>query len=167
MTAVEITQYLSELNNDLAAKSIKGEISLFGGAVMVLAFKARISTKYVDAIFEPTAEIRAAVSRIAERHGLNENWLNDGVKGYVVEHARKILFSMKNLTVFVPEADYLLAMKALAARVETEDENDVLTLIEALSLETAEEVFSIIEKYYPKTQIPPKTQYFIEGLFEL
>ena len=74
MTAVEITQYLTELNDELEARNIKGEISLFGGAVMVLAFKARISTKDVDAIFEPTAEIRAAVTRIAERHGLNENW---------------------------------------------------------------------------------------------
>lgn len=166
MNAVEIESYLSELNDELALKNIKGEISLFGGAVMVLAFNARIATKDVDAIFQPTLEIRAAAKLIAERYGLNENWLNDGVKGFVVEHSRKILFSLTNLTIFIPESDYLLAMKALAARVGTEDEGDVVTLVEALRLENPADVFSIVEKYYPKNQIPPRTQYFIEGLFD-
>lgn len=166
MTADEIKQYLTELNDELRQMDIKGEVSLFGGAVMVLAFKARIATRDVDAIFHPTAEIRLAAKRIAERHGLSETWLNDGVKGYVVEHSRNVLFHLPNLTVFIPEPDYLLAMKALAARADTEDEEDVLTLLRSLDLKTADEVFSIIEKYYPKKQIPPKTQYFIEGLLE-
>ena len=167
MTAEEIAKYLTELNDELRLIDIKGEVSLYGGAVMVLAFKARIATKDVDAIFHPTAEIRSAAKLIAERHGLVESWLNDGVKGYVVEHSRKILFQLPNLTVFIPEPDYLLAMKALAARADTEDESDVLTLVRSLGLTSADEVFTIIEKYYPKKQIPPKTQYFIQGLLEL
>lgn len=166
MTADEITQYLTELNDELRLMDIKGEVSLFGGAVMVLAFKARIATKDVDAIFHPSAEIRQAAKRVAERHGLPETWLNDGVKGYVVEHSRNVLFHLPNLTVFVPEPDYLLAMKALAARIQTEDEADVRTLIRELELNSADDVFAIIEKYYPKHQIPPRTQYFIQGLFE-
>ena len=166
MTAEEITKYLTELNDELRLMDIKGEVSLYGGAVMVLAFKSRISTKDVDAIFQPSSEIRLAASRIAGRHGLPADWLNDGVKGYVVKHTPKILFHMPNLTVFIPEPDYLLAMKALAARVDTEDEADVFTLIESLGLTSAGEVFAIIERYYPEKQIPPKTQYFIQGLME-
>jgi len=167
MTADEIKQYLEELNEELRLLSIKGEVSLYGGAVMCLAFKARVATKDVDAIFHPADIIREAAKRIAARHDLPHSWLNDGVKGYVVEHSRKLLFHMPNLTVFIPEADYLLAMKALAARANTEDEADVLTLIHLLNITNAEAVFEIIEKYYPKGQIPPKTQYFIEGLFEV
>jgi hypothetical protein len=166
MTADEIKQYLTELNEELRLMDIKGEVSLYGGAVMVLAFKTRISTKDVDAIFHPTSEIRAAVRRIAERHDLIDTWLNDGVKGYVVQHSKNVLFHLPNLNVYIPEPDYLLAMKALAARADTEDETDVLTLIRDLQIESADEVFKIVEKYYPKQQIPPKTQYFIEGLFE-
>ena len=165
MTAEEITQYLSELNDELRVLEIKGEVSLYGGAVMCLAFKSRVTTKDVDAIFFPSKEIRDAVARIAERHDLAENWLNDGVKGYVVEHVRQVLFHMPNLTVFIPEPDYLLAMKALAARADTEDEADVITLIRSLNLKSPDEVFTIIEKYYPEKVIPPKTQYFISGLF--
>src|SRR5580765_143509 len=150
MTAEEITKYLTELNDELRLMDIKGEVSLFGGAVMVLAFKARIATKDVDAIFHPAAEIRSAAKRIAHRHGLIETWLNDGVKGYVVEHPQKILFHLPNLSVFIPEPDYLLAMKAMAARADTEDEADVLTLIKLLGIKSADDIFVIIERYYPK-----------------
>ncbi len=166
MTAEEITQYLTELNDELRLMDIKGEVSLYGGAVIVLAFKTRISTKDVDAIFHPASEVRSAAARVAQRHNLNETWLNDGVKGYVVEHSKNVLFHLPNLTVFIPQPDYLLAMKALAARVQTEDEEDVRTLIRELGLTSAESVFDIIERYYPKQQIPPRTQYFIQGIFD-
>jgi hypothetical protein len=66
----------------------------------------------------------------------------------------------------VPAPDYLLAMKALAARVDMEDVPDVKFLINQLGLLKPEEVFAILEKYYPRQQIKPATQYFIEELFE-
>lgn len=167
MTAEQITQYLTELNDDLRLMEVKGEVSLFGGAVMCLVYDARPATKDVDAIFKPTAEIRKAIVRIAERHSLNENWLNDAVKGYWVDHKEHVLFDLPNLTVFVPEPDYLLAMKSIAARGDTSyDREDVVTLIKVLGLTKPEEVFSIIEKYYPKNQIKPSTQYFIEEIFQ-
>jgi len=92
--------------------------------------------------------------------------LNDGVKGYIVEHPQRIFFDLSNLKVFVPEPDYLLAMKAISARIDTFDQADVQTLIGKLDLKTPDEVFSIVEKYYPRQQIKPATQYFIEELFE-
>lgn len=165
MTAEEIKQYLEELNDELRLMDLKGEVSLFGGAVMCLAFAARPATKDVDAIFRPVAEIRKAIEVIAERRGLPGNWMNDAVKGYWAEHRERVLFELPNLTVFVPEPDYLLAMKAIAARGGTYDREDVLKLIEVIGLKSAEEVFSIIEKYYPKNRIKPGTQYFIEELF--
>lgn len=166
MTAEDITQCLTELNDELRLMDIKGEVSLFGGAVMCLVYDARPATKDVDAIFKPTAEIRKAIRRIAERHGLNEDWLNDAVKGYCVEHIERVLFDLPNLTVFVPEPDYLLAMKSIAARDPSYDREDVRMLIGFLGLTKAEEVFSIIEKYYPRNQIKPATQYFIEEIFQ-
>ena len=166
MTAEEITQYLTELNDELRLMDIKGEVSLFGGAVMCLVYDARPATKDVDAIFKPVKEIREAILKIADRHGLNENWFNDAVKRYWVEHKENVLFDLANLTVFVPEPDYLLAMKSIAARDATYDREDVETLIKELGLTKPEEVFSIIENYYPDNQIKPATQYFIEEIFQ-
>lgn len=165
MTAEEITKLLTELNDELRLMDFKGEVSLFGGAVMWLAYDARPATKDVDGIFRPPEEMRTAIVRIAERHGLNKDWMNDAVKGYWVEHKERVLFDLPNLTVFVPEPDYLLAMKSIAARDISFDREDVQKLIEVLGLTSPDDVFSIIEKYYPRNQIKPSTRYFIEEIF--
>lgn len=166
MTAEEITKYLTELNDELHLMGIKGEVSLYGGAVMCLVFDARPATKDVDGVFRPSSEMRQAIQRVAERNGLPRDWLNDGVKGYLVEHPQRMFLDLPNLKVFVPEPDYLLAMKAISARVDTFDQDDVRTLIDSLGLKKPEEVFGVIEKYYPREQIKPATQYFIEEIFE-
>ena len=166
MNTAESKRYLGELNDELRAIDVKGEICLYGGAVMCLVYDARPATKDVDAIFKPTRQIREAAERVASAHNLKSDWLNDAVKGFVVPHPQRILFDFPNLKVYVPAPDYLLAMKALAARVDTEDVPDVKLLINQLGLRKPEEVFAILENYYPRQQIKPATQYFIEELFE-
>lgn len=47
LTREAILAALLALSDELAKQSVIGEICLFGGAVMVLAFTARISTKDV------------------------------------------------------------------------------------------------------------------------
>lgn len=158
---------LERLNDELQLLGAKGEICLYGGAVMCLVYDARPSTKDVDAVFRPAQQMRQAIKRVADAFELREDWLNDAVKGFVVQHPQRILWNLSNLKVFVPEPDYLLAMKTLAARVEATDRQDVQFLIKVLNLKTPQEVFGILEKYYPKQQIKPATQYFIEELFEL
>ena len=161
-----MNKYLHELNEALSLVSVKGEICLYGGAVMCLVYDARPATRDVDAVFKPTQIIRQAIKRVAEANGLREDWLNDAVKEYVVPHAKKILFDLSNLKIFIPEPDYLLAMKVLAARVEATDKEDVKFLIRVLGIKTPQEVFSILEKYYPREQIRPATQFFVEEIFE-
>jgi hypothetical protein len=165
MTAEEITQYLTELNDELRLIDIKGEVSLFGGAVMVLAFKARIATKDIDAIFEPVREIRTAAHRIAERHALKLDWLNHAVRMFVVKHQRELLFELSNLRITLPDPDYLLAMKMLALRAETEDENDAIFLIKKLKLDRKDEVLRIVADYYPKKEVSARTLVWLDEYF--
>lgn len=133
---------------------------------MCVVYQARPSTKAVDAIFQPTSQMRQAVERVAERHDLRPDWLNDAVKGFVVQHPQRILFDLPNLRVYAPEPDYLLAMKTLAARVEGADQEDVRFLIKLLGLGSAQEVFKILEKYYPRRRIKPAPQFFVEEILE-
>ena len=165
MTKQEIRTYLEVLNTELERMDVKGEVSLYGGAVMCLVYDARPSTKDVDAVFKPTRQIREAAARVAALYDLREDWLNDAVKGFVVPHEPKGFLSLSNLNVYTPAPDYLLAMKTLAARVEGTDQQDVRFLIELLGIESADEVFAILEHYYPRQQIKPATQYFVEELF--
>ncbi len=166
LTKEDIETYLRELDAALQRLGAKGEICMYGGAVMCVVYEARPATKDVDAVFRPTQEIRTAVEQIAEAHNLPEDWLNDAVKGFVVEHPQRILFNFPNLQVYIPEPDYLLAMKTLAARVDTQDKGDIIFLIQRLGLKTPDEVFKILENYYPRQMIKPATQFFVEELFE-
>jgi len=97
---------------------------------------------------------------------LDDDWLNDAVKGFIVPHAQKIYLNLSHLKVYIPEADYLLAMKSLAARVDTQDATDIQVLIRHLELQKPEDVFEILEKYYPNQRIRPATRYFIEEIFD-
>ena len=166
METGEIKQYLTELNDELCAIEVKGEICLYGGAVMCLAYNARPATKDVDAVFEPTSQIRNAVEKIAEAHGLRPDWLNDAVKGFLVPHPRRILIDLPNLKIYVPAPDYLLAMKAMAARANTADRSDIEFLIDELKLTDANAAVAIVEKYYPQRQIKPATQYMLQEIFQ-
>lgn len=166
MKKEEIERYLIELNDELRAMNIKGEVCLYGGAVMCLAYNARPATRDVDAIFEPVRYIRRAAGRVAEKHGLPKDWLNNAVKMFLVAHERQVLFDLANLKVYIPPPDYLLAMKALAGRVNTMDSQDIEYLIKMLNLSDAEQVLEIVKHYYPHKQVKPATRIFIEALFE-
>lgn len=141
---------------------------------MVLAFTARLSTKDVDAIFQPTQLIRDLAGRIAEEQNLHENWLNDGVKGYISARHKTLagnLPQFPNLRLTMPVPEYLLAMKCMAARLGGTAENstdlsDILYLVRHLDLRSAQAVLDIVAQYYPEKRIPVKTQYLVEGLFE-
>jgi hypothetical protein len=164
LNKTEIENALSKLNEALSMKDMKGEICLYGGAVMCLAYDARPSTKDVDAIFHPSAELRHIIAQVGEELKIGPQWLNDGVKGFVVEHPRSIFFQKSHLQVFVPEPDYLLAMKVLAARADTSDADDVRFLIKKLGLTKPEQVFGILEQYYPQHRIRPARQIFVEEI---
>ncbi len=124
-----------------------------------------ISIKDVDAVFQPTSQIREAAERVARTFGLPSDWLNDAVKGFVA-HSQRAILDLSALKVYAPGPDYPLAMKTLASRVESADKVDILFLIKLLGLKTANEVFAILEQYYPRQQIKPATQFFVEELFE-
>jgi hypothetical protein len=174
LTQEMIVAALRDLSDELGRQGVTGELCLFGGTVMVLAFAARLSTRDVDAIFQPTQIVREIARRIAERQHLPISWLNDGVKGYVSSRhetweGNLPQFSHLRLTMPVPE--YLLAMKCIAARLggpsgEQSDVPDIIFLIRHLGLKSAAAVLDLVAQYYPANRIQVKTQYLVEGLFE-
>ena len=166
MTPDEIKQYLGELNEELRLMDVKGELCLYGGAVMALVYDARPNTDDVDAIFKPVRHIRRAAGRIAERHNLPKDWLNYGVKMFLVPHDQRILFDMSHLKVYIPPGEYLLAMKALSARANLQDRSDIKTLIEKLEIKGEEQVIEMVKHYYPNKEVKPATRMLLKEIFE-
>ena len=76
----------------------------------------------------------------------------------------------ENLRILRPITSYLLAMKCMAARVAeydtVGDKEDIKHLCKNLGVETAEEVLKIVERYYERSRIHVKTQFFIEESLE-
>jgi hypothetical protein len=165
---------LRALSDELGKRDVTGEICLFGGTVMILAFTARLTTKDVDALFQPTQVIRELARRIADDQHLPANWLNDGVKGFVSarhETTAGNLPQFPHLRLTMPVPEYLLAMKCMAARIggtsdEPSDIADITFLIRHLKLNSPKEVLHLVAQYYPANRIPVKTQYLVEGLFD-
>lgn len=174
LTRAEILDALEEVNNILRQKEIRGEICVFGGTAMILAFDARESTRDVGAVFRPAREIREAAKQAAQKKGLEEHWLNDGVKGFLSSSGEfqslDNLPAFSHLQVIAPAPQYLLAMKCMAARTpgyETSgDKNDVKFLVKYLKLTDVDEALSIVERYYGDQPIHVKTRFFVEEIFQ-
>jgi hypothetical protein len=167
LDASTIRRAFEALNDELAAAGAIGEVGICGGAVMCLVFDARRATKDVDAIFAPTGAIREAAVRVAERLALPTDWLNDAAKGFFpAEPPRQDVMNLSHLRVWCPSADYMLAMKCVSARFDTQDRDDVVFLIRHLKLTQPGQVFDIISRYYPHQRVPPKTQFLVEEILE-
>jgi hypothetical protein len=171
LTKDRIITALAALNKRLTEKGVTGELCIFGGATMILAFDARESTRDVDAVFVPKTEIYEEAAKIADDMNLPVSWLNDGVKGFISQEGDLTAEGMpqwENLRILRPTTRYLLAMKCMAARVAeydtVGDKNDIIHLCKDLGIHTANEVFNIVENYYPVSRIPVKTKFFIEEI---
>lgn len=122
--------------------------------------------------------VKEAAKKVATELDLPENWINDGVKGYISakqnEPGAITLFrsypSEDNsvLRVFVPSKEYLLAMKCLAMRdlKDSEDINDINNLISDLKFTNSKEVINLVSKFYPDNLILPKVKFGIEEIIE-
>ncbi len=96
------------------------ELLLFGGCVMVLVYESRLSTRDVDVVVlapKQAHDLRAIARTVAIERGWAEDWLNDGVKGFVVGSSLgRVIFSAPGITVRCPAVEQLLAMKLCAWR---------------------------------------------------
>lgn len=166
-TRKRIRRLLTELGQRLLNQGIEGEMGIVGGAAMVLAYDARSATKDIDAIFKPSESIRKAVNDIAREHDLPKDWLNGGVKGFLPGNPRRrvAILDVPGLRVWVPEPEYMLAMKAMSARLDTHDADDLKLLIRHLGIKGPSSVFAIVENYYPSHEVPARIRFFVQELF--
>lgn len=165
----QIENGFKALNKQLKQQEVIGDIVIFGGAYMVLALNARASTKDVDAIFKPVTEIRSAAIAVAAELNLPEDWINDGVKGFLPAKSSEMgtkFLNYSNLRVWTPKPEYILAMKCMASRADSHDLNDIKALIKHLGLDAADDVLNIISSYFPSRQIPVKIQFIVDEIFQ-
>ena len=166
LTKEDIISLLNEINFRLEKDNAHGEIYLTGGASLALVFDARYATRDIDALFEPKEYMRKIFKEIASDYDLDDDWLNDGVKGYVTPSMKfEVLFEYSNLKVFSANAESLLAMKLTAARQDRSDMDDSIVLMKELNIQSEGELFEIISKYAHPKYHTIQSKYFTKEAF--
>ncbi len=127
MNSKQIEQNLGYLNEQCVRMNIRVQLLLVGGAVMVTQLKNRQNTDDIDAsIIASSAQeyslVLKAIEAVARDKQLPGKWLNDDVSIITDRVGRPqtlqpwVRFS--NLTVYLPNLDYMLALKLFSGRAQ-------------------------------------------------
>jgi len=153
----DIKNYLSKLSEELNQKGIKGEILIVGGAAMILSLDARESTHDIDAVYKPKSEIKDSIFDVGVNNDLEPGWMNDAVEVFMSnENFKKFLImEFENLNVYVPEVQYILAMKVDALRTYegATDIEDISLMIKELEIESIDEINNIFKSILCKLKL--------------
>jgi hypothetical protein len=155
------------------------EIAVYGGAALLLTLNQRVATKDVDGVFDRDKDfVKKLAAEMAEEFNWDQNWLNDGVKGWLSESDSdpdvKKLFKTypsenePGLRVFIPKPEYMFAMKCRAMRVGgvdgSSDIDDIKDLAQELGITNIEQALAIVEGFYPANLLEPKTRLGLEEI---
>ena len=163
----DMLRYFEEINSHLASKDKYGEIVIAGGAALTLVFNTRNSTYDIDAIFEPKEDMSKIIKDVAQANGIDDDWLNDAVKGFMTDKMKFSRFlEYSHLTILSLDAESLLAMKLVSARpAPSKDMQDSIFLIKILNIESEEQLLEIINKYTHPSQQTLIAKYFAMEAF--
>lgn len=90
LTAADLEIAFGELGQKALDKGLLLEIAMYGGAAIMLAYGQRPATRDVDAVFYDNGQsVRRLAAEVARDHGWPEDWLNDGVKGFISHRDRE------------------------------------------------------------------------------
>jgi hypothetical protein len=153
-TRSEIEEGLKRLGELAQAKGLHIQLTLVGGAVMVLRFDARPSTRDVDAVILSPREaklVRDMAKQVADEHDWPEDWLNDGAKGYLVGISEgDVIFQAPGIEARAPSIEQLLAMKLSAWRDDVDISDARRLLEEAGRGRKRDDVWRDVEPYLVK-----------------
>ena len=166
-TRKEIAEGIKRLGQLAVETGIKIELVLVGGALMVLRFRARESTRDVDVAILAPAEVqkvRDLARAVAGERGWPDDWLNDGVKGYLIGlSSGPIVLLAPGIEVRSPSTAQLLAMKLSAWRDDV-DITDASRLLEEME-GGRDEIWREVEPYLiPGNEL--KARYAYDDLWE-
>jgi hypothetical protein len=156
------------------------DIAVFGGSALMLASNFRFSTEDVGIaeIDQPWPDwLSEVVGRIATRNGWQERWLNDAVTFFLsspAEPGRDLVIwgtfpraaDKTGLTVFVPTARYMLALKLKALRVAkfekgTKDLADVGNLLRVLDIKEVDPAIAVLTEFFPNSRADAEKARFV------
>jgi hypothetical protein len=167
--ADRIRKLLTALDRELQRRGVAGTIFIVGGAAMALAYDASRVTGDIDATLLPRDVLLDAARLIAETEKIDPHWLSDGVLQMMPprndDHPREITVGPA-LTVTVASPEYVLAMKAMAARQSDGDRDDAAKLCKQLGFTSTSQIEKVIARFFGETRQFGAQELFFERIID-
>ena len=138
ITKENLDTYLKEVAKQfrkLNRKAMPAEITLIGGASILINYGFRDSTYDVDALIHASSAMKDAINYVTDTLGLPNGWLNEDFKNTKSYTPRLVNFSkyyrtFSNIvTVRTITGEYLVAMKLMAYRQYKHDISDIVGIL--------------------------------------
>ena len=138
ITKENLDTYLKELAKQfrkLNGKAMPAEITLIGGASILINYGFRDSTYDVDALIHASSAMKDAINYVTDTLGLPHGWLNEDFKNTKSYTPRLVNYSKyyrtfsNVLTVRTITGEYLVAMKLMAYRQYKHDISDIVGIL--------------------------------------
>ena len=171
MDSSQIEHYLEALGQKLAAMQVKATVILLGGALMVTQVRNRKTTQDIDVVIATNDRytyqaVQQAIGLVATEQKLPATWLNDDVTIVVDQigkpRAPRHWKTFANLAVYIPEFEYVLALKLFSGRPQ--DDRDIQALAKRLKIRTKTQARSIVNRYIPSPQLNQRSTYTTDAI---
>lgn len=138
ITKENLDTYLKELAKQfrkLNGKAMPAEITLIGGASILINYGFRDSTYDVDALIHASSAMKDAINYVTDTLGLPNGWLNEDFKNTKSYTPRLVNYSKyyrtfsNVLTVRTITGEYLVTMKLMAYRQYKHDISDIVGIL--------------------------------------
>ena len=138
ITKENLDTYLKEVAKQfrkLNGKAMPAEITLIGGASILVNYGFRDSTYDVDALIQASSAMKDAINYVTDTLGLPNGWLNEDFKNtksytpQLVNYSKYYRTFSNVLTVRTITGEYLVAMKLMAYRQYKHDISDIVGIL--------------------------------------
>ena len=138
ITKDNLDTYLKELAKQfrkMNGKAMPAEITLIGGASIIINYGFRDSTYDVDALIHASSAMKDAINYVTDTLGLPNGWLNEDFKNtrsytpQLVNYSKYYRTFSNVLTVRTITGEYLVAMKLMAYRQYKHDISDIVGIL--------------------------------------
>ena len=138
ITKENLDTYLKEVAKrfrKLNGKNMPAEITLIGGASILINYGFRDSTYDVDALIQASSSMKDAINYVTDTMGLPNGWLNEDFKNtrsytpQLVKYSKYYRTFSNVVTVRTITGEYLVAMKLMAYRQYKHDISDIVGIL--------------------------------------
>ncbi len=164
----QIIQCLTRLGEELENLQVQQPIRILmiGGAYMITQIKNRKTTRDVDVLVhihrdtDDYIKLLIAASFVSVEMHVSNKWFSDGIGDLmqVIGEVPSGQLWLKHgmLEVYVPEPEYILALKLLAGG-RKKDAGDVKALFQLFGISTREQAEELLEKHFIKEALEAHT----------